>query len=648
MKFNRVHLMWELRRSYLLVVLLLVCSARLLNAADWPPIDAVELQMKDVPEKPGVPAVVLFREVIVDLEKGHNSTYVRLKVLTDAGRKYGDVQIPYATEWGAERINLKARTIHADGTIIDFQGQVFDKIVEKQRYGTKRHVKTFSLPDVQVGSILEYRYDYAQYPVWVLQDELFQRKVHFNYIGSPHDGGALTCAWQLPKGAQPEQRWDYFDLKLTGLPAFEAEEHMPPPDRLQYYVVFFPTPVEKKTAEYWKERGKEWHQYLAWFMENKGSAAGAARKATSPNDSTEEKAKKIYAFVQSFDNLSYKPKMSEKEVKAQKLKDRSIADIMKQQAGDERDLTLLFVAMARSVGIPARVMWVTNRDSFLFDKELPTTYQLDDHIAVLEINGKEVYLDPGTKFCPYGLLYWPHTGTEGLKETGKGAELSQTPAPVYTDAVEKRVARLKLDETGAVSGVMGVGYFGQEALTRRIDGSKTDEVGRTKLLEDEIKGWLPQNSEVTLTKQPNWNDPAAPFSAEFKISVPMSVSAGKRTLLPTNVFEFSRQAVFAQADRKYPIYFHYPFREIDEVRIKLPEGVQVESLPTDELNKVDYAYYRVERKQEQNDVTVLRDFAINAFFFPLSDYKNVKSFFGKIQEGDQQQAILRASHVAQN
>jgi hypothetical protein len=641
--------MRHLRGEYLSVLFLLVCCPWLLQATDWPPLDPAELQMKDAPEKPGAPAVVLFREVIVDHEKGRESTYVRLKVLTDAGRKYGDVQIPYATEWGAERVNVKARTIHSDGSIAEFQGQVLDKIVEKQKDGLRTHVKTFTLPDVQVGSILEYRYDFAQYPLWVVQDELFQRKVHFLFTGSPHATIAMTCAWQLPKDAQIEQRWGHFDVKLTDVPAFEEEVHMPPPDRFQYFVWFYPVPEEKDVVEYWKQRGKELHEATAWFMQNGGSAASTARKITAANDSAEDKARKIYAYVQSLDNLTYKPKLSQKEVKAQKLKDRNVADILKQQAGENDELTILYVAMVRAVGIPAHVMWVTNRDHHLFDKKLFTVYQLNDLIAVLEIDGKEVYLDPGTKFCPYGLLYWPHTSTEGLRETDKGAELRQTPPPIYTDAVEKKVARLKLDDKGVISGVMGVGYFGQQALTNRIDGSKTDDVGRTKLLEDEVKHWLPENAEVTLTKQPNWDDSAAPFSAEFKISVPMSASAGKRILLPTNVFEFARPAVFGNTERKYPVYFQYPFREIDEIRVQLPEGMEVETLPEDEFKKVDYAYYRFERKQEQNVVTVLRDFAINSFVFTLSDYKNLKAFFDKMQDGDQQQAVLKqAKHVAQN
>ena len=35
--------------------------------------------------------------------------------------------------------------------------------------------------------------------------------------------------------------------------------------------------------------------------------------------------------------------------------------------------------------------------------------------------------------------------------------------------------------------------------------------------------------------------------------------------------------MFSAADRKYDIYFHYPWSEYDEVRIELPEGYALES-----------------------------------------------------------------------
>jgi hypothetical protein len=65
--------------------------------------------------------------------------------------------------------------------------------------------------------------------------------------------------------------------------------------------------------------------------------------------------------------------------------------------------------MARAAGLKAYVGIVTNRDRNLFLKNYLTLPQLDDVTAVVNVNGKDQFFDPGTRFCPYGHLPWEHT-----------------------------------------------------------------------------------------------------------------------------------------------------------------------------------------------------------------------------------------------
>ena len=66
------------------------------------------------------------------------------------------MEIPYFEEQG-NIIAIRARTIRPDGTIAVFEGKAYDKTIVKAR-NVKYLAKTFTLPDVQVGSIIEYRY----------------------------------------------------------------------------------------------------------------------------------------------------------------------------------------------------------------------------------------------------------------------------------------------------------------------------------------------------------------------------------------------------------------------------------------------------------------------------------------------------------
>ena len=76
---------------------------------------------------PGAAAVYLFREEDTE-DKYHTwSKYVRLKVLTERGKEYGNVelrQIQAEHDQGYKVGQIEARTIHADGTVIPFTGTV--------------------------------------------------------------------------------------------------------------------------------------------------------------------------------------------------------------------------------------------------------------------------------------------------------------------------------------------------------------------------------------------------------------------------------------------------------------------------------------------------------------------------------------------
>src|SRR5216683_3988034 len=171
------------RRLFVLVLLLLVGAAvrrtRPVSAGDeWQPISPEELKMTSVPEAPGAPAVYLYRQVDRDDSNfiSEEYRYARIKILTEEGRKYADVEIRFFE--GENIHSIKARTIRPDGSIVNFDGKAFDKTIVKAK-GLKYLAKTFTLPDVQVGSIVEYHYKYERYVYssrWILSEELFTKR----------------------------------------------------------------------------------------------------------------------------------------------------------------------------------------------------------------------------------------------------------------------------------------------------------------------------------------------------------------------------------------------------------------------------------------------------------------------------------------
>ncbi len=187
-------------------------------------------------------------------------------------------------------------------------------------------------------------------------------------------------------------------------------------------------------------------------------------------------------------------------------------------------------------------------------------------------------------------------------------------------------------------------------MDRRQQGAKTDDEGRKQILEDELKSWLPGDSEVSLTGSPAWDKTEEPLIATFKIKCPIMISAGKRVLLPLHPFEFNSRPRFSAAQRVNSVYFYYPSREVDEVHLTLPSGVQIENLPANDSQKLSYAAYVTENKPEgTNGILTRRDLVMAGMAFPPDVYPEVKTFYDKVKAGDDQEAILKAvPHSASN
>src|SRR5205085_3008190 len=244
----------------------------------------------------------------------------------------------------------------------------------------------------------------------------------------------------------------------------------------------------------------------------------------------------------------------------------NVGEVLKRGYGDREDITLLFIALARASGFDASVVMVSSRANRFFNKHVRSKSQLDSQVAVVQFNGKDLFLDPGTKFCPFGLIRWVRTSTAALKLDKNGGSFiaNGIPAAGQDKAVVQRIASLALTEEGTLKGGVTVMFKGGEALERRLDALDTDDAGRKKQIEDELKSWLSTGANLKVVEVRGWDAIDDPLTVQFSIEIPGYASvAGKRLLMPAFLFQAKQKDAFKHAERKYPLYFPYAFSEID-------------------------------------------------------------------------------------
>jgi len=261
----------------------------------------------------------------------------------------------------------------------------------------------------------------------------------------------------------------------------------------------------------------------------------------------------------------------------------------------------------------------------------------------VKLDGKDIYLDPGTKYCPYGVLRWMRTSTAALRPDKKTPTFVTIPVAQQDKAVTRRTVKATVETDGSLKADLEVKFEGSEALERRLSADQTDDAGKKKQLEDEVKSWLSATATVKLIEAQGWDGSDGPLTAHFNIEIPdYATPAGKRLMMPSYLFQVKGKDAFAHADRKYPVYFPYAFSQFDSVSIEFPAGQSMEGSPQTQNAKLPYAAYQNIAKVEGNRIMTQRTLLLNGIYFPTNIYSEVKGFFNKVQAGDEQQAVLRA------
>ncbi len=650
-----------LRGAYLC----LVAASSIPLCAQFQQFSEEELRMTADPKAPGAAAVYLDVDENYELDAGVDTFHARIKVLTEKGKELATVEIPY---WkGCEQVALlKGRTIHSDGTIIPLAVKPDDLLIVKTT-DAQIERKVFTLPSVEVGSILEYHYDmqklpcgYYVPPSWEVQKKYFVHKAHYAYAPpdqqgltvKPHgllvdeNGNPATSAlsWQiLPPGANFRVNpAGHIVLDLTDIPPLPDEEWMPPTGDFVYQVRFFLKSADN-ADDFWIREAKRWSLALSEFTKPTSSLRGAVASMVSPGDSDAVKAKKLYDTVQALDNTDFSRKKGESERRKLKLKDIQRADdVWAQKSGSGNEIALLYVSMLRAAGLTAYLMGVVDRDQGTFSPSYLDIDQLDSFLVILSTGGKEIYLDPGEKMCPFGTLSWKHAEAGGIRESADGDEMGSAPSPPYNENAMLRIGDLAIGAQGTVTGNLRFVMTGQEALRWRQEALLNDEAELKKEFDRELETIVPEGVEAHINHFLSLDNPDANLIAMIDVRGTMGAATAKRLLLPGFFFAARGREPFVQeVQRQTSVDMHYADMVTDQVTYRLPPGFAVEGAPQDgKILWKEHAAYNTKTAVTPGRIDTNRTLARAFTLAKPTEYSDLRGFYQKVAAADQAQLVL--------
>jgi hypothetical protein len=623
-----------------------------------------ELKMMSEPKAPGAAAIYLYREETADDNLHYHSFYARIKVLTEKGKELATVSVPYSKR-SYSVTDVKARTIHADGTLIPLDIKPSD-LVEQKGAAFQINKMVFTLPSVEVGSILEYRWqlryddESLSSPDWDVQQKYFVRKAHYSFLAFKYmdrvtdskgtASSKLLYSSMLPKDNKVnyEQSSGRYTLDVTDVPAAPDEEYMPPLGTLLEQVQFYYSPYFTKD-DYWQHEGSRWSKDMDHFAGQTKTLKEAVGKIVAPADSEEVRARKIYDAVMALDNTDFTRHKSQAELKQQHLKQAKDAeDVWTQKNGAGDEIALLYLAMARSAGLKAYAMTVCNRDREIFNPFFLSIRQFDDVLVLVVINGKETPLDPGTKFARFGELGWRHALTSSLRQTDKGTDFGDTPGIPYKQASTLRAADLTIGLDGSVKGTARISMDGPAAILWRQRAVENDEDEVKKQFNEYVHRLVPDGVTVDFDHFLGLEDYHTQLMGILQISGNMGTATGKRAFLPGVFFESHAKHPFvAEEKRETAVDMEHAEMIEDSVTYHLPDSFQVESAPTDsKIPWTAHAIFDLKSTVVKNDIKVDRVFVRGFSFLDAKDYPALRDFYQKVATADQQQLVATVGTAA--
>ena len=613
-------------------------------------------------------AVLLYAETILNVQQnGKIKTIDRraYKILRPNGRSHGTLEVGFDPE---TRINsIRGWCIPAQGK--DYE--VKDKDAMETAFGgagqeelvSDLRVKILHIPAPDPGNIVGYEIEHEDRP-YILEDEwLFQetdpvREARYTLQLPPgweYKARFLNYPEVLPTPSGSNQ-WQWV---VSNVPQVKHEDSMPPWKGVAGMMIVSFLPSGSGTNHgfrTWKEMG-DWEATLDQGRRDASPEIrqkASALTATSPTQLAKMQA--LAKFMQG--DIRYVAI----ELGIGGLQPHQAAEIFAHRYGDCKDKATLMGSLLHEIGIDSYYLTInTTRGGASPDRppmvgwfnheilavKLPPDLKDDSLAAVVDhpILGRLLIFDPTDEYTPFGQIRGELQANYGLLVTPDGGDLIKLPQlPVAMNGV-RRTAKLSLTPAGTLSGDFEETRVGDMALWQRYRlKAVTKEADRVKSIETLVSQSLP-TFQLTKASILNLNQTDLPFGYKYSlVAEKYAKTAGDLLLVrPRVVGTQSSDLLEKKEQRKYPVVFEGPSRDVDTFEITLPPGYQVDDLPPAVDADYSFASYHSKAEVTGNTLKYTRTFEVKELSVPLSKVEDLKKLYRIIASDERNTAVLKPS-----
>jgi hypothetical protein len=321
---------------------------------------------------------------------------------------------------------------------------------------------------------------------------------------------------------------------------------------------------------------------------------------------------------------------------SRKSLDGTLKKVFENKKGNSAEINLLLGSMLDKAGFTVYPILVSTRDHGFIRESTPVSSQFNYALCLVELEGKQIFLDATDKLLPLGVLPERCLNGNGFVVSKMGHRWSKLSSPIKTKSYFS--AELVCEPTGEMKGKISLDRTGYSALLgRKKYFSKTEN--------EYVKDFVGTHSwEVSKSEFKN----AKEFNESFKethdvVISDHATSSGEMIYLNPFVSMQEMENPFKAEKRDYPVDFGSPLERLYVSRISVPKGYVVEELPASQIFVLpgNGAKYLFNIATIGDAISITSNLQINKSLFLQEEYPDLREFYNRVVAKQAEQIVLK-------
>lgn len=565
--------------------------------------------------------------------------YNRTKIFNTKGFDKGTIKVSLYDE--EKIIEIEAFSYQLVNGQIE-KTKLDSKDIFKKDINDKWEEVVFTIPNLQEGSIIEYKYStispYPSIDDWYFQSDIPKLKsdFEFSFLGNYKYNIRLVGGIKLDRNENSVNKKCVYvpgigrgqcgvlKLGMDNIPAFKKEDFMLSEDNYLYHVIFDLVSLTrtdgttKKYTKTWKDVDRYFKEsFLDGQINKKNFFVRNLPEELLSEQNELNRTKKIYKHIQN--RFSWNERYwSSKQINIRKAYDSRTGGV------DEINLSLYNSLQAAQ--IESYIVMIATRDRTTPTKLFPVANDFNYIIVKAVIGNNTYFLDATDKFISFGQLPLRCLNGEGRVLDFKNGSYWQHVKPINRNSTRTFV-QLKInedDEFEAKINIQRNGYFASNNRKKLSQINREDHISNleSNLLDFEIFDYSSKND----------NDLEKPLIESYSIVSEETISEENKISINPFLTERLKSNPFKLKERIYPVNFGY-IRSFNYIlTFNVPEDYELVNIPKSKKittpNNGASLTFRVNFNGKVLSLNYRHK--INKAVYSSEDYYNLKEYFNEL------------------